>query len=140
MYVLDTNVISELRKGPLGHADEHVMRWAQSVDADLLYLSAISILELEIGALRIERRDKVQGSIVRKWLERVVFPEFKDRILVIDMAAALQCAPFHVPDPRPERDALIASSALRYNMTVVTRNTKDFEGMGLTLLNPWIAR
>ncbi len=137
MFVLDTNVVSELRKISLGKADPHVARWADSVDAGSLYISAITVLELELGVLQIERRDPQQGAVLRTWLDRLVLPEFEGRTLAIDTAVAQCCARLHVPDPRAERDALIAATALVHGMTVVTRNLADFKAMSAPLLNPW---
>jgi predicted nucleic acid-binding protein len=139
MFVLDTNVVSELRKIRSGKADPQVARWADSVDAGSLHLSAISILELEIGILQVERKDSGQGAMLRAWLETRVLPEFSGRIFAIDTAVAQRCARLHVPDPRAERDALIAATALVHGMTVVTRNLSDFASTGVPLLNPWDA-
>ena len=137
MFILDTNVVSELRKVKAGKADKGVSAWADSVDAATLFLSAITILELEQGVLLVERRDAVQGALLRSWLERYVLPEFENRVLPIDATVARRCAGLHVPDPRSERDALIAATALVHGMTVVTRNVADFAASGVRLLNPW---
>jgi predicted nucleic acid-binding protein len=139
MFVLDTNVVSELRKIRLGKADPHVAHWADSVDAGSLHISAITVLELERGVLLLERKDQRQGAILRTWLDTRVLPEFTGRIFPVDTAVALRCARLHVPDPRAERDALIAATALVHGMTVVTRNLADFEATGVPLLNPWDA-
>lgn len=138
MFILDTNVVSELRKIRLGKADEHVARWADSVAAADLYLSAITIQELEIGVLLAERRDPVQGAMFRTWLNSHVLPAFSGRILPVDLAVAQRSARLHVPDPRPLRDGLIAATALVHGLTVVTRNVADFEPAGVMLLNPWM--
>lgn len=138
MYLLDTNVVSELRKIRLGKANLHVADWADSMDATDLYLSAISIQELEIGVLLAERRDPSQGAIFRVWLNGHVLPAFIGRILAVDTAVALRSARLHVPDPRPVRDGLIAATALVHGMTVVTRNVADFKPTGVPTLNPWI--
>ena len=137
MYLLDTNVISELRKAGAGKADWRVTAWATGVQPSVLFLSAITILELEIGVLRIERRDAAQGTLLRGWLASHVLPAFADRILPIDTAVAQRCARLHVPAPRADRDALIAATALVHGLTVVTRNVADFEPTGVPLLNPW---
>ena len=137
MFVLDTNVVSELRKVRSGKADRQVARWADSVDAVSLYVSAITILELETGILKSERRDPAQGAMLRAWMSNHVLPEFTARVLVFDTAVAQRCARLHVPDSRSERDALIAATALVHSMTVVTRNVADFERTGVPLLNPW---
>lgn len=137
MFVLDTNVLSELRKVRLGKADANVAAWAQGVDAANLFVSAITIMELELGVLLIERKDAVQGAMLRAWLELQVLPEFAARTLPVDAALAQRCARLHVPDKRGERDALIAATALVHGMTLVTRNLADFKPTGVTLLNPW---
>ena len=137
MYLLDTNVVSELRKVRLRRADGRVADWADSVDAGDLYLSVISVQELEIGVLLAERRDPSQGAVFRAWLDGRVLPAFADRILAIDTAVTKRSARLHVPDPRPVRDGFIAATALVHGMTVVTRNVADFEPTGVPILNPW---
>lgn len=138
MFVLDTNVVSELRKVRLGRADPNVARWADSVDATTLFVSAITVQELEVGVLQAERRDPPQGATLRTWLEQHVLPAFAGRILPVDAAVAQRCASLHVPDPRPAMDSLIAATALVHGMTVVTRNTADFDSFGVPILNPWL--
>jgi predicted nucleic acid-binding protein len=140
MFVLDTNVVSELRKVRLGKADVSVAAWAQSVDAADLFVSAITIMELELGVLSIERKDATQGAMLRAWLEQHVLPEFSGRTLPVDTAVAQRCARLHVPDKRGERDALIAATALVHGMTVVTRNVVDFKPTGVATINPWEAQ
>lgn len=137
MFVLDTNVVSELRKVRLGKADTNVAAWTASVDAADLFVSAITILELELGVLSIERKDATQGAMLRSWLEQHVLPEFSGRTLPVDTAVAQRCALLHLPDKRGERDALIAATALVHGMTVVTRNVADFKPTGVPLINPW---
>ena len=137
MYVLDTNVVSELRKIRLGKADAQFAIWADSIEAMDLYLSVITIQELEIGVLLAERRDPSQGAVFRLWLNGHVIPAFNGRILDVDTAVAQRSAKLHVPDPRPVRDGLIAATALVHGMTVVTRNVADFEPTGVATLNPW---
>ncbi len=137
MYLLDTNVVSELRKIRLGKADSRVAEWADSVDASDLYLSVITIQELEIGVLLAERRDPLQGAMLRAWLNGHVLPAFSGRILPINTAVAQHSARLHVPDPRPVRDGLIAATAIVHGMTVVTRNVIDFASAGVPIVNPW---
>lgn len=139
MYLLDTNVVSELRKLRSGKADLNVVAWAAGVDASQLFVSAITILELQLGVLSIERKDVRQGALLRTWFEAQVLPEFAGRTLAIDTAVALRCAGLHVPSRRSERDALIAATALVHVMPVVTRNVADFESTGVSLINPWDA-
>ena len=135
MYVLDTNVVSELRKARKAH--QGVRLWARTLPAASLYLSVVSILELEIGVLLIERRDRKQGSILRAWMDGHVLPTFAGRILAIDTAVAQRCATLHVPNPQSDRDALIAATALVHGMSVVTRNVTHFQPMGVAVVNPW---
>ncbi|MBP1203590.1 putative nucleic acid-binding protein [Duganella sp. 1411] len=137
MFVLDTNVVSELRKIRLNKADINVTAWAESVDATDLFVSAITVMELELGVLSVERKDATQGAMLRSWLEQQVLPEFAGRTLPVDTAVAQRCARLHVPNRRGERDALIAATALVHGMTVVTRNIADFQPMGVKLFNPW---
>lgn len=137
MYLCDTNLISELRKAGTGRADPNVVAWAEQVAPERLHLSAITLLELEMGILRIERRDMAQGRILRHWLEQQVMPAFAGRILPINEEVARRCAHLHVPDPRSDRDALLAATALVHGLTVVTRNVADFVPTGVLLLNPW---
>lgn len=137
MYILDTNVVSELRKAGDGKAHPAVVAWIAARQAQDFYLSSITVMELEMGVLRIERRDARQGALLRHWLDTRVLPEFDDRILPVDGAVALRCARLHVPAPRSERDALIAATALVHGMTLVTRNTADFKTTGARLADPW---
>jgi predicted nucleic acid-binding protein len=135
MFILDTNVVSELRKANKAHRS--VVTWVNALPPSSLYLSAISVLELEIGILLIERRDPKQGAALRLWLETQVLPGFAGRILVIDAPVAQRCAALHVPNPRSDRDAFIAATALVHGMTVVTRNVRHFQRMGVAIVDPW---
>lgn len=137
MFLLDTNVISELRKVGDGKANPNVVAWLSGEDATQFYISSITLMELELGTLLIERRDSVQGARLRSWIDGQVMPEFAERTLPIDKAVAIRCARLHVPNPRPDRDAYIAATALVHGMTVVTRNVADFESAGVRLINPW---
>ena len=137
MFLLDTNVVSELRKVGDGRADARVVAWISRHDAASFYISALTLMELEIGILRIERRDAAQGERLRRWMDRHVLPEFLDRTLPVDSAVALKCARLHVPDPWSERDALIAATAMVHGMTVVTGNLSDFEATGVAVIDPW---
>jgi len=124
-FLLDTNVVSELRKIRAGKADAKVAAWAESVNASDLFLSAITIQELELGILLLDHRDPSQGIMFRIWLNEQVLPAFSGRILPVDVKIAQHCAKLHVPNPRPLADSLIAATALVYDMTVVTRNVAD---------------
>jgi predicted nucleic acid-binding protein len=137
MFILDTNVVSELRKAKAGKADKQVTAWAAGVLPGSLFLSAITILELELGVLQIERRDSAQGLLLRIWLDGHVLPAFAGRVLAIDTAVAQCCARLHIPDPRSDRDAIIAATAIVHGMTVVTRNVADFAPIKVQTLNPW---
>jgi hypothetical protein len=135
MFLLDTNVLSELRRRD--RTDPKVAAWSDDVHPADLFLSVISILEIEAGTLMIQRRDAAQGAMLRAWIDSKVLPAFEGRILPVDTAVAQRCARLHVPDPRSERDALIAATALVHRLKVVTRNVADFQPMGVDLLNPW---
>ena len=138
MFVLDTNVISELRKLGDGRADARVAAWVSDREAASFYISALTLMELEIGVLRVERRDARQGERLRRWMDGYVLPEFQERTLPVDATVALKCAQLHVPDPRSERDALIAATAIMHGMVVVTGNVADFQPTGVELINPWV--
>jgi len=139
MFLIDTNVVSELRGVRTGKANARVAQWADSVDTVDLYLSAITIHELEIGVLLAERKDAPQGRMLRAWLNDHVLPAFDGRILPVDTAVAQRSAQLSVPDPRPLQDGLIAATALVHGLTVVTRNVADFAPTGVRVLNPWNA-
>ncbi len=139
MFLIDTNVVSELRKAGDGRADAAVVAWCAQQSAATLFVSALTLMELEIGVLRMVRRDPAQGALLRRWMDERVVPEFADRTLPVDAAVALRCARLHVPDPRSERDALIAATALVHALTVVTRNVADFAAAGVPLVDPWTA-
>jgi predicted nucleic acid-binding protein len=138
MFLLDTNVVSELRRSDKANRD--VAAWAATVPVASFYLSAISILEIELGALLITPRDVAQGAKLRKWIDQQILPGFEGRILAVDTAVAQRCARLHVPDARAERDALIAATAMVHGLTVVTRNAWDFDPIGVAVLNPWQPR
>ena len=137
MYLLDTNVISELRKAKTNKSDKNVIAWARDLSPSTLFISVITILELETGILLVERRDPTQGAILRTWLNSHVLPVFSERILHLDVAIAQRCAKLHIPNPQSDRDAIIAATALVHGMTVVTRNVDDFVQTGVELINPW---
>jgi predicted nucleic acid-binding protein len=134
MYLLDTNVVSEIGRV---RAHRNVFEWSRSVPQSTLFLSVITLAELEQGVLRIERRDANQGAQLRRWFEDRVLPGFAGRILSVDEEIARTCARLNVPDPAPAYDALIAATAIVHRLTVATRNTSDFARMGATLFNPW---
>ena len=135
MYLIDTNVISAFRRPE--RLPEQVRAWAASVEADDFFLSAITVLEIEQGILAKERSDAQQGAILREWFDGDILPAFSDRILPFDTDVARKCAALHVPDPRPERDAMIAATAIMHGLKMVTRNVADFEKLQVELIDPW---
>jgi predicted nucleic acid-binding protein len=137
MFLLDTNVLSQLRRAAAKRGDPAVIAWLGKQNSADLFISAISLMEIQIGILLLTRRDTAQGTLLREWFEDRFRPLFADRILAIDGSVALRCAELHLPNPQPERDALIAATALIHGFTVVTRNVVDFAPMGVQLINPW---
>ncbi|MEV0903132.1 type II toxin-antitoxin system VapC family toxin [Actinoplanes sp. NPDC049802] len=102
-----------------------------------MFVSAITVQELEIGVLLAERRDPAQGAVLRRWLEAQVLPAFAERILPVDTTVTRRSAALHVPDPRPVRDSLIAATALVHGIPVVTRDVADFAPTGVEVIDPW---
>lgn len=136
MYLFDTNVLSELRNPSTAH--EQVWLWANTVHDDDVYISAISLLEIQMGILLSERKDRLKARVFKRWLHEVILPTFTNRLLPINSEISLACATLHVPNPRSERDAFIAATAKVHGLTLVTCNTADFTGMGVHLINPWL--
>lgn len=137
MHLLDTNVLSELRKLPTGRADQRVRAWAEQTDREANFLSVMTILEVETGILRLERYDSFQAAHLRRWLSDIVLPDFGKRIFDVDIEIAIQAAALHVPNPRSSHDALIAATAKVKGLTLATRNVGDFVGAGVRVVNPW---
>lgn len=135
-YLLDTNVISELRK-PERRAHPGVRSWIAARTPSDLSLSVITILEIDLGIARLERRDQGQARRLQTWLDEHVLGAFSSRILPVDVPVARRAARLHVPDPRPERDALIAATAAVHGLTLVTRTIADFELLDVALIDPW---
>ena len=134
-FLLDANVLAELRLARTGN--ENVIALVDSIPRNLQFISVITLLEVEQGVLRKERQDPAQGAKLRIWLDNAVRPNFSERILPVTETVALRCARLHVPNKKPERDALIAATALVHDLAVVTRNVKDFSPMNVAVLNPW---
>ncbi|MGQ0467884.1 MAG: type II toxin-antitoxin system VapC family toxin [Sporichthyaceae bacterium] len=140
MFLLDTNVVSELRKVASGRADPAVAEWARATPSSELFVSVVTLHELELGVLLAERADPGRGAVLRRWLTEGVLPAFEDRCADVDLAVVRRSVGFHVPDPAPFRDALIAGTALVHGLTVATRNVRDFRRFdGLDLIDPWSA-
>jgi predicted nucleic acid-binding protein len=137
MMLLDTNIISELRKVRSGRAAPAVVRWESTVSATELMLSVITIQEIEIGILRLARKDPRQAAVLREWLTQHVLATFRDRILPVTTEVALRCATLLIDDDRSCEDALIAATAFVHNMPIVTRNVDDFADTGVRVINPW---
>ena len=137
MVLLDTNVVSELRKVRTGKAHPNVAAWSRTVSPASLFLSVITVHELEVGVGLLEWRDPAQGALLRTWLDGHVLPTFAGRCLAVDGLVARASARLHIPDPIPFRDGLIAATALVHGLTVITRNVANFAATGVPLVNPW---
>ena len=135
MFLLDTNVVSELRSGKPQQSSA-VRTWAQGQPVQQLYLSAVTVMELEMGVLRMERKDQPQGTALRRWAAAVL-EQFAGRVLAFGLETARRCAAMHVPDTKSMRDSMIAATALEHGLILVTRNRADFEGTSIKLINPW---
>jgi len=135
MYLVDTNVLSALRRRD--KADPRFAAWVSTTRPEDMHLSTLSLFEVRVGALRVARRDPRQGQDLNRWIDHFVLQAFAGRILSIDADIALRCAALHIPDPRPVIDSLIAATALEHGLTVVTRNVADFRPLGVPVLNPW---
>lgn len=136
MYLLDTNVISELRKRD---GDAGVKQWIRAQTTSDLTISVVTVIEIETGILRVARTDPDQARSLNRWFEQHVLTGFVGRVVPLDMPAARRVPPLHIPDPAPRHDALIAGTALARGLTVVTRNVRDFDRMGVDYVNPWSA-
>ncbi|NLG19883.1 MAG: type II toxin-antitoxin system VapC family toxin [Actinomycetales bacterium] len=132
-YLLDTNVLSDIRRG----SSSSLQTWIAEQRVTDLAISAITLLELDVGVRRKERRDSAAGARLRQWLDATVRPMFRDRVLPVDERVVAEAAPLHVPDPMPALDALIAATALAHGLTLVTRNVSDMERSGVAILDPW---
>jgi hypothetical protein len=142
MYLLDTNVLSEMRKASRmkessPRMDGRVEKWVASASPSDLHLSVVSILELERGFHLLRRRDPAQAELILLWVRNGLLPSFDGRILGVDLDIVQCCAGLSIPNPIDYRNSLIAATALVRGLTVVTRNIRHFEPTGVGLLNPW---
>lgn len=135
MYLLDTNVLSALRRPDKAPAT--LLRWAAALPPDATCISAITVMELEHGILSLARRDQAQAALLRQWLEEVILPAFEGRILAVDQRVAREAARLMLPAPLPVNDVLIAATARIHGLVVVTRNVRDFGRLDVALHNPW---
>jgi len=133
-YLLDTNVVSALR---VRGREPQVQAWAASTPVADQFVTALTIAEIERGLITKERTDSAQGIVLRRWLEDHVLPAFAGRVLPFDLPAARILATYPVPDRAPLDDALIAAIAQSTGMTIATRNTRHFQPLGVSIVNPW---
>lgn len=137
MYLLDTPVIAELGRAKSGKANPSVTRWAAGVASQNLFISALSLLELTGGAVQAERKDRTHGAALRAWAEDTVPKAFDGRILAVDLAVARKRAALPFNEPRSDRDAVLAATALAHGLTLVTHNPAAFRFARLKLFDPW---
>ena len=135
-FLLDTNIVSELRK-PAERRSEQFNDWAEGLTPSDTALSVITVLELRAGIESKRRNDPKQAEVLGAWLEKSVLPAYAGRVLDVDQPVADVAARLHVPDRKPAHDALIAATAQAHGLTLVTRNVVDFEPMGVPFVNPW---
>ncbi len=134
-FLLDTNVVSALRRKD--KAEKQVVDWFESVAGAEFFISALTMMEIEIGVRRLERHDRRQAAIIRAWKEGPLRTLFRGRFVDVDLEIAERCASLLVPDPQPEIDALIAATAIVRGLTLVTRNERAFLTMPVRMMNPW---
>lgn len=137
MYLLDTNIISELKKLDSGKIHPQVQRWAYSINLMQTKISVVSIIEIRMGILSLARKDQAQAASLDNWFTNRLLPAYRTRTLSVDTEVALICAQLHIPAKRPINDAYIAATAIAHNLTLVTRNVRDFQGLPLMLENPF---
>lgn len=137
MYLLDTNIISELKKLDSGKIHPQVQRWAYSINLMQTKISVVSITEIRTGILSLARKGQAQAASLDNWFTNRLLPAYRTRTLSVDTEVALICAQLHIPAKRPINDAYIAATAIAHNLTLVTRNVRDFQGLPLILENPF---
>jgi predicted nucleic acid-binding protein len=136
-YLLDTNIISELRKG--SRADRNVRAFFAEIDDDDVFLSVLVVGEIRRGIESLRRRDSASAKHLDRWLHRVL-RAYGDRILPVDAGVAERWGALNVPDPLPVVDSLLAATALTHDLVLVTRNVSDFARTGVDTLNPFVPR
>lgn len=134
-YLLDTNILSEVRKGA-EHADREVWQWWAGCENAPLFVSVLTFGEIRKGIERLRSRDTAQALVLDRWVA-VTIAGFQDRILDVDSAVAERWGRLQAIRPLPDIDALLAASALHHDLTLVTRNEADFEGLGVRVFNPF---
>ena len=137
MYLLDTNIIFELKKLDSGKIHPQVQRWAYSINLMQTKISVVSITEIRTGILSLARKEQAQAASLDNWFTNRLLPAYRTRTLSVDTEVALICAQLHIPTKRPINDAYIAATAIAHNLTPVTRNVRDFQGLPLMLENPF---
>ena len=137
MYLLDTNIVSELRKLETGKIHPQVYRWIKSNGFTHTYISAVTLAEIQTGILSLARKDKAQAASLDNWFTNRLLPAYRTKTLPVDTKVALIYAQLNVPNKRPINDAYIAATAIAHNLKLVTRNIQDFQGMPITLENPF---
>lgn len=134
MYLLDTQVVWELRSARAGLADPALASWAAGQSRTSLFLSALTVAELASGALQVERADKAAAAAIRRWIEGPVTMAFDGRVVAIDAAVARRAMTLGYPDLR---DGLIAATALEHGLTLATRQPAAFKTGKVKTFNPW---
>jgi toxin FitB len=133
-FLLDTNVIAEIRKG--SRANAHVRSWFAALDPDAILLSVVTIGEIRKGIENVRRRDAAAARALERWLRRVL-RDHRDRILAVDLPVAEEWGRLNVPDPLPVIDGLLAATAKVHGLTLATRNVKDVARSGADVVNPF---
>ena len=137
MYLLDTNIISELKKLDSGKIHPQVQRWAYSINLMQTKISVVSITEIRTGILSLARKDQAQAASLDNWFTNRLLPAYRTKTLPVDAKVALIYAQLNVPNKRPINDAYIAATAIAHKLKLVTRNIQDFQGIPITLENPF---